>query len=92
MLTALIEERHDDVDTMCLAGSCSDDTLQILIVVIRRVVVLHTAELVGHAPVGDIGHEIQIKTTNRLIDDGLCFAGSETGVLSFDEVRMIVLE
>ena len=35
VLTALIKERHDDVDPAGLTADCSDDTLQILKMVIR---------------------------------------------------------
>ena len=35
VLTALVKERHDDIDTSCFSAYCCDDTLQILKMVIR---------------------------------------------------------
>ena len=35
MLAALIEERHDYVDTASFSSDCSNDTLQVLIMIVR---------------------------------------------------------
>ena len=37
MLAALIQERHDYVDTACLSACCRNDTFQILIMIIRDI-------------------------------------------------------
>ena len=65
---------HDFIDHF----DSSNDTLQICIVVIRRHVVLVTAYRVGEAVIGNVDHQIQVIAADRLFDDTLCFAGSET--------------
>ena len=51
VLTALVQERHDDRDTTGLTTDCCDDTLQILIVIIGRHMILITAQGISHGVV-----------------------------------------
>lgn len=54
VLTALIQEGHDHSDTTGLTADSCDDTLQILIVIIGRHMVLVATQGIGHGVVQDI--------------------------------------
>ena len=66
VLAALVQERHDDGDTLCRSNGSTDDTLQILKMIVGRHMVRMSADGIGHAVVGDIGDQEQIRATNRL--------------------------
>ena len=65
MLAALIQERHDYVDTACLSACCRNDTFQILIMIIRGHMVYHAAQRIRLAVVADIHDQIQIIAAHR---------------------------
>ena len=66
MLSALIKERHDNIDTTCLSSCSSNDSFKILIMVIRGHMVYMTIYSVGKAIIAYIGHNEQICSTDRL--------------------------
>ena len=78
MLAALIEERHDYVDTACLSACCRNDTFQIQIMVIRGHMIYHAAQRICLAVVADIHDQIQIIATHRRLDLALCLAGTKS--------------
>ena len=51
VLTTLVQERHDDRNTTGLTTDCCDDTLQILIVIIGRHMILITTQGISHGVV-----------------------------------------
>ena len=74
MLTAFIQEWHDDRDTACLTTNGCDDTFYISVVVVRRHVVGVAAQRIGQAVVADIEQNVDIVTADRFVDDTLCLA------------------
>lgn len=86
MLSAFIEERHDDVDTSGLAVAGGDDTLQILVVVIRRHVVGIAVHVVSNTMIAYIGENEQILTADGLADLRFGFTASETGHIHVYEI------
>ena len=56
MLSALVKERHDNSDSSCLTTYSSNNTLKVLIMVIRRHVVLMTTQRICHRVISDINH------------------------------------
>ena len=82
MLSAFIEERHDDVDTSQRTVAGSDDTLQILVVVIRRHVVGIAVHVVSNTMIAYIGENEQILTADGLADLRFASPASETGASS----------
>ena len=66
VLAAFIKERHDHVDTVCLAVGCGDDSFQVLIVIVRRHVVQMTVDGVGQTVVADVHHDKQVCAADRL--------------------------
>ena len=94
VLSALIEEGHDHVDTLCFSTGSSNDTLQILIMVIGRHMVDLTTHFVGQAVVCDIKHDIEIISADGLLDRSFCLSVSETGqrVVNQVAVTLIALE
>ncbi len=87
VLTALIEIRHDDGDAPGLAADGGDHTLEVLIMVVGRHVVLHAAEPVGLAVIAHIHQQIEIHAADRLADHALAFTGSETRQITVYNVR-----
>ena len=86
MLSAFIEERHDDVDTSGFAVAGGDDTLQILVVVIRRHVVGIAVHVVSNTMIAYIGENEQILTADGLADLRFGFTASETGHIHVYEI------
>ena len=86
MLSAFIEERHDDVDTSGFAVASGDDTLQILVVVIRRHVVGIAVHVVSNTMIAYIGENEQILTADGLADLRFGFTASETGHIHVYEI------
>ena len=66
MLSAFIEERHDDVDTSGFSVAGGDDTLQILVVVIGRHMVGIAVHVVSNTMIAYIGENEQILTADGL--------------------------
>ena len=56
--------------------------------IIRGHTVGESAHLVGNGIIGNVYQEVEIFTSDGLQDRSLCFAGSETGTLSFYKVRI----
>ncbi len=67
VLASLIEKRHDHIDTVRFSVGCGNDTLQILIVVVRRHMIFVTADRVGQAVVQHIGKDEKIHASYGLI-------------------------
>ena len=91
MLSALIEEWHDDSDSSCLTAYSSDDSLKILVVVIRGHVVYISGHLVGERVVCHIDHAENIGSANRFIYDSLCFTASETRACAVEKVGVNIV-
>ena len=89
MLSSFIQERHNNIDTMRFSGSSSDDTFQILEMIIRRHMILITAYLISNTVVGDIAKNEKIHSTDRFVDDTFCFTGTETRAVTVDQVRFL---
>ena len=79
VLTALIEERHDNSDAFGLAAHCRNDSLQILIMVIRRHMVCLAAQGIGQAVIAYVNHQIQVIAADRFTENALGLAASESG-------------
>ena len=91
MLTAFIKERHDHVDPVGSGRTGADDTLQILVVVIRRHMVHITGHFVGQGVVGHIHHGKHICTAHRLSDDTLAFAAAKARAGAVQEIRVHIV-
>ena len=79
MLPSLVEEGHNDVDPAGFAVCRGNDTLQILIMVIRGHVIFMAADRIGKAEIADIYHNKHIGAPDRFADDSLGFPGAEAG-------------
>ena len=88
VLAALIKIWHDYVNSAGFSADGSNDTLHILEMVIRRHEVCVRSDRIGKTVVGHIYHNIDVVTTDRFVDGTLGFAGTETGILGFDNVRI----
>ena len=64
MLTALVKERHDDVDSVSLSGGGGDNPLEILVMIVRGHMIYMTADSIGFAVIGNIYHDKQIRASN----------------------------
>ena len=60
MLSALIEEGHNHIDPAGLSSHRRDQSLQILIMIIRRHVVHLSAHGIGETVIADVNQQIQI--------------------------------
>src|SRR5699024_10208228 len=74
VLTALIQERHDNVDSPGFPSYSGNDPFQILKMVIRRHVIGVAAERIGQGIVADIHHEIEVVTADRFLQDTFGFS------------------
>ena len=86
VLTALIEEGHDDGDAARLAADGGDDPLQILEVVIRRHMICLAVQGVGHAVVAHVHHDVEIHAADGLLQHALGFSIAESGDISLDNI------
>lgn len=85
MLTALVQKRHDDVDSVGLAGGSRNNSLQILIVVVRGHVVFAAADRVGLAVIGNVNHDIKVGAPYGFPDIAFAFSGSKTDTFAFHQ-------
>ena len=91
MLTAFIKEWHDYIDTMCLTCSCGNNSLQILKMVIRRHVILVTADSVCGTVVGNVYHNVKVGSSDRFLNDSLTFTGTETRTFALHDKRVFAV-
>ena len=87
-LAAFIEIRHDDIDSAGFAADCSNGTLQILKVIIRRHQVCETADSVRKTVVAYIHHKVNIVTTDGFTDLTFTFTGTKTRCFDINDVRI----
>ena len=85
VLSAAVEDRHDDVDSVCLAGCCLNDALEILEMIVRAHGILHAEVVIGHAVVAHVGDDEQILAADGLLDHALAVTGGETRALTLYE-------
>ena len=76
---------------MCFTGSCGDDSLQILVMVIRRHVVLMTAYAVSKAVISHINHNVKICSADRFLDVTFTFTSSETWAFAVYKERFLCI-
>ena len=79
LLSAFIQVGHDHVNAVGFSACSSDDTLQILIVIIGRHDIFKTGDVIGHVVVADIDENVQIVASDCLTYASLSFTGAETG-------------
>ena len=91
MLTAFIKKRHDNVNTVSLTGSCGDDSLKILEMVVRRHMVYMTADSVSRAVVGNVYHNVKVCTADRFLNDSLALTSTKTGALTVYKERLLTV-
>ena len=82
MLAALVEERHDDIDPVRGGSAGADDSLKILVMVIRGHVVYIACHLIGQGVVCHIHHHEHVCAADRFLNDTLGFAASESRALA----------
>ena len=94
VLTALIQERHNNSDSLCFSTYGSNNTFQVLEMVIRGHVVGITVQGIGHVVVAHVNHNVEIVSADRFLDDTFGFTGTETGGCCADDiaVSLIALE
>ncbi len=81
VLPALIEEGHDDIDSVGLAVAGGDDALQVLVMIVRGHMVRVAVHIVCNAVVADIYQQKQVFAADGLTEEGLSLPASETGRL-----------
>ena len=67
VLTAAVEDRHDDGDPMSLSSCCLNKSFEILIVVVRRHVVFVAEQVVGTSVVAYIYENVHISAADSLV-------------------------
>ena len=66
MLSAFIKEGHDYRDPSCLAADCSNNSFQILRVIVRGHMIFMSAQRIGQAVIGYIYKNIKIASADGL--------------------------
>ena len=90
MLASFVKERHDDVDSAGFTGAGKNNTLEILVVIVRAHVVFLTEHLIGAGKIGYITDDEKVMTTDRTLDNGLTFTGRETGILDGNSIVLTI--
>ena len=90
MLTAAVQAGHDNGHTVCLAGHCLDQALEVGKVVIRGEVVLVTEQVVGNAVIARIDNDKDIVAAHRLPDQALCVTALEAGALAGNDKAILL--
>ena len=88
VLSALIQKRHNNRNTSCLASHCRNYPFQIGKMVIRRHMIDFAAKRIRQTVIAHINHDIQVVTAHRLRNLSLAFSASEPGSFCFDNIRI----
>ena len=88
VLTAAVKQRHHNVNAVCLTTCRLNETLQILIMVIRGHVVLVAEVVVGQAIIAYVYNKEQVIAAHGRLDKALAVAGRETRAAVFDDERV----
>ena len=91
VLAALIQKWHDHVDSSGFSGDGSNDSFQVLIMIIRGHMVGLSCQRICQTVVADIYQNIDIITTYGFLQDTFCFSGTETGKIRPDQVSISVV-
>ena len=86
VLTAFVQHRHNNVDTTSFTTDCSDDTFDVLEVVIWAHWNFHAVHIVGHTVVEYIAYDENIMATSGFQNGTFCFTGAETWAFGFQQV------
>ncbi len=86
MLSAFVEEGHDDIDSVCLTVDGRDDSLEILIMIIGRHMIDISVHLIGNTMIADVRQNKDIFTSDRRSEHALCLSAAETGTFRLHEV------
>ena len=86
VLAALIEIGHDHGDPAGFSADRSDRSLEVLIVIVRRHMVLKSEHLIGLAVVDNIRDQVQIHSADGLGHYTFAFTGTKAGKVTFDNV------
>ena len=86
MLSALIQERHDDSDSSGFTADRGDDPLEVLVVVIRRHAILLPAEGISHAVIAHIDHDIEIISPDRFLNNAFRLPGAEPRNIHIEQI------
>ena len=91
MLAAFIKERHNYIDTVCLACCSGNNSFKILEMVVRRHMVLVSAYSIRFTVIGHINHNIKVSATNGFFNITFTFTGSETGTGCIDNISILLV-
>ena len=81
MLTAFVEIRHDHGDPPCLSSHRSDNSFEILIMIVRRHMVFVPAQGIGQTVICHIHKQVKIGSADGFQDNALGLPGAEAGHL-----------
>ena len=89
MLAAFIKERHNYIDTVCLACCSGNNSFKILEMVVRRHMVLVSAYSIRFTVIGHINHNIKVSATNGFFNITFTLTGSETWAFAVYKERFL---
>ena len=87
VLSSFIQVWHDNGDASCLAADRGDDTLEVLIMIVRRHVVHLAEHLIGFTVIDDINEKIEVHAAHGTLHNALAFTGSETRQVAVHDIR-----
>ena len=88
MLAAFVKEWHNYIYTVCLSCRSGDNTLQILIVIIRWHMIDMSVYCVCQAVVADIHHNKEIFSADTFAKHSLCFPRTKTWATVLCKIRI----
>ena len=91
MLTAFVQEWHNNIDSTGFSTDSCNDTLQILEMVIRRHVVCVAAKRIRQTVIADIKQNVDIISADRFVDDTFCLSRTETRNLRLNDIAVALI-
>ena len=89
MLSALVEHRHNYVDSSCLTADSADYALEISIVIVGAHGNGLTVHFVGNAVVENVANDEDIVSANGRVKIALAFACAESGAMCVYNERLV---
>ena len=90
VLTAFIQEGHDDVDALCFAGHGGDDSLEVLEMIVGGHGNGLPVHLISDVVGADIHDDIDVIAADAFFQDAFGFPGPEPGTGGLDQERIPV--
>jgi hypothetical protein len=91
MLTAFIKHGHNNCNAVSLTADSSNDSLEVLIVIVRTHGNFLSEHFILHTVVEAVGNDINVAAAHCCVKKSLCLTGTESGTLSVDNEGLVII-